>query len=75
MLESVKTYIMTIKNHEKSLKIHENNEIMKFNCAVHTVCDPNFCCCMNENILNKYVSVVLCVYISSEKIISYRYMI
>ena len=33
---------MTTKIHEKSLKIHENDEIVKFNCAVHNVCDPIF---------------------------------
>ena len=47
MLESVKAYIMTIKIHQKSLKMHENDEIVKFNCAVHKVCDPNFCCYSN----------------------------
>ena len=46
MFESVKAY-MTIKTHEKSLRIHENDEIVKFNCAVHKVCDPNFCCYSN----------------------------
>ena len=66
MLESAKAY-MTIKTHEKSLKIHENDEIVKINCAGHNVCDPNFCCCMNENMFNKHVSIVLCAYISSEK--------
>ena len=61
MLESAKSY-MTIKTHEKLLKIHEKNEIVKFNCAVQNVCDPNFCCYMNENMCNKHVSIVLCVF-------------
>ena len=75
----VKSYNMTIKTHETSSRIRENtDEIVKFNCEVHNVCDPNFRCYMNENIFNKHhVSIVLCVnYISSsEKIISYWYMI
>ena len=64
--------------HEFSMIFHgfwlsySNSEV---HCAVHNVCDPNFCCWINENTFNKHVSIVLCVYISSEKIISYRYMI
>ena len=57
MLESVKAY-MTIKTHEKPLKIHENDEIVKFNCTVHNMGDPNVCCDMNENMFNKHVNIV-----------------
>ena len=33
-------------------KIHADDEIVKCNCAVHNVCDLNFCCYMNENMFN-----------------------
>ena len=72
MFKSVKTNV-TVKTHTKSLKIHGNDEIVKFNCycAGFIKCvsyiphwgNPKFCFYikMNENIFNNHTSTVLCL--------------